>query len=216
MTERSLSSKSFDFSGNDLDELINLFSVPMHSHCQRVAICSAIIGGHVDKPLYPSGVSTREKFEVLLHLGGTCHDVGKLLFPTIGPNAADYLQHPVMGAQLLEKYKDKLFSSEEQALMVIEIVRCHHEKPDGSGFPSGLCLRDIPLTAGICAAADFLDHIAYPLENFAEYSGAVLKKIKKRTNKGFSENIGVLVGKAWPQLVAQYSHWNERLRPRRR
>jgi HD-GYP domain-containing protein (c-di-GMP phosphodiesterase class II) len=43
--------------------------------------------------------------------------------------------------------------------MVIEAVHCHHEQPNGEGFPHGLKSKNIPLLAGICAIADSLDHI---------------------------------------------------------
>jgi HD-GYP domain-containing protein (c-di-GMP phosphodiesterase class II) len=58
-------------------------------------------------------------------------------------------EHPRLGAQLVMK-----FPSLELALPVI---RYHHERWDGAGYPLGIARRDIPLVARIFAVVDALE-----------------------------------------------------------
>jgi diguanylate cyclase (GGDEF)-like protein len=60
--------------------------------------------------------------------------------------------HPVVGAEILERVRFPY--------PVAPIVRAHHEKWDGSGYPSGLKGEDIPIGARILAAVDCLDALA--------------------------------------------------------
>jgi len=60
--------------------------------------------------------------------------------------------HPVVGAEILERVKFPY--------PVVPIVRSHHEKWDGSGYPQGLKGEQIPIGARILAAVDCLDALA--------------------------------------------------------
>src|ERR1700683_1106133 len=60
--------------------------------------------------------------------------------------------HPVVGAEILEQV--------DFPYPVVPIVRAHHEKWDGSGYPSGLQGEAIPIGARILAAVDCLDALA--------------------------------------------------------
>src|SRR5439155_1743442 len=60
--------------------------------------------------------------------------------------------HPVVGAEILERVRFPY--------PVVPIVRAHHEKWDGSGYPFGLKGTDIPIGARILSAVDFLDAMA--------------------------------------------------------
>src|SRR5262249_37073402 len=60
--------------------------------------------------------------------------------------------HPIVGAEILEQV--------DFPYPVVPIVRTHHEKWDGSGYPSGLQGEDIPIGARILAAVDCLDALA--------------------------------------------------------
>jgi diguanylate cyclase (GGDEF)-like protein/putative nucleotidyltransferase with HDIG domain len=86
------------------------------------------------------------------------HDIGKLGVPEhilLKPgklSADEYLKiqkHPAIGAKILGPV--------EFPWPVAAMVRCHHEKWDGSGYPDGLAGRDIPLGARILAIADVYD-----------------------------------------------------------
>ncbi len=94
-----------------------------------------------------------------LEYGFLLHDFGKIGIPDSildkpGPLDADELgvmqRHPLIGAELLAGVP--LLAGEG-----LEIVRCHHERWDGSGYPFGLAKAEIPLGARLFAVADALD-----------------------------------------------------------
>jgi putative nucleotidyltransferase with HDIG domain len=93
-----------------------------------------------------------------LHRGGLLHDVGKIGVPAaiLDKPAALTLEetaivqaHPVVGARILEPMA--VFAD------VIDIVRHHHERFDGRGYPDRLVGEDIPLLARVTAVADVYD-----------------------------------------------------------
>lgn len=90
--------------------------------------------------------------------GALLHDIGKLGVPEyvllkpgrLTEDEFDKIKmHPSIGAAILEPV--------EFPWPVIPIVRHHHEKWDGTGYPDGLKGEDIPLTARIMAVADVYD-----------------------------------------------------------
>jgi putative nucleotidyltransferase with HDIG domain len=94
----------------------------------------------------------------LAHLCGLVHDIGKVGLPPgllekPGPLTLEERrqmeEHPVIGERILAKVDDY-----EQ---IAEIVRHHHERVDGHGYPDGLSGEEIPLTARIIAVADAYD-----------------------------------------------------------
>jgi len=89
------------------------------------------------------------------------HDIGKLAVPEyilskpgkLTPEEfAKMKVHPIVGAEIIEQV--------QFPYPVAPIVRAHHEKWDGSGYPFGLKGPDIPLGARILTAVDFLDALA--------------------------------------------------------
>jgi HD-GYP domain-containing protein (c-di-GMP phosphodiesterase class II) len=96
-----------------------------------------------------------------LELAGLVHDVGKIQVPAeilskpgrlTDLERALVKQHPVVGARLLDGIE---FEWPIQA-----IIRQHHERMDGSGYPEGLKGDDILLEARIIAVADTLEAMA--------------------------------------------------------
>jgi response regulator RpfG family c-di-GMP phosphodiesterase len=94
-----------------------------------------------------------------LEYGFLLHDMGKIAIPDhilekAGPlNAAEWhlmQAHPTIGAEILSD----VTLLEGQG---IDVVRSHHERWDGGGYPDGLAGADIPLGARIFALADALD-----------------------------------------------------------
>lgn len=90
--------------------------------------------------------------------GFLLHDIGKVGIPeTIlgkpGPLTDDEWSvmrtHPVIGAQIVEPMR---FLGE-----AVQIIRCHHERFDGQGYPGGIGGDDIPLAARIFAVVDSFD-----------------------------------------------------------
>jgi putative nucleotidyltransferase with HDIG domain len=97
----------------------------------------------------------------ILNVAGLLHDIGKigirdeiLLKPgRLNSEEFDIIkQHPVIGADIMDHMG--LWHREKQ------IVRCHHERFDGSGYPDRLKGEDIPLLARILSIADVYDAIA--------------------------------------------------------
>jgi HD-GYP domain-containing protein (c-di-GMP phosphodiesterase class II) len=93
-----------------------------------------------------------------IEFGFLLHDVGKvavpdaILFKADGLTDEEYAliaRHPVIGAEIL---RDVSFLGEAKL-----VVRHHHERWDGAGYPDGLYGDDIPLAARIFAVADTLD-----------------------------------------------------------
>ena len=93
-----------------------------------------------------------------LRRGGVLHDVGKIGVPDAilfkpGPLTPDewkvMREHPVIGERICQPLKSL------QA--VLPIIRHHHERWNGSGYPDGLAGQAIPLTARILQVADVFD-----------------------------------------------------------
>jgi diguanylate cyclase (GGDEF)-like protein/putative nucleotidyltransferase with HDIG domain len=89
------------------------------------------------------------------------HDIGKLAVPEyiiskpgkLTPEEFDKMKiHPVVGAEILERVSFPY--------PVVPIVRSHHEKFDGTGYPDGLRGEEIPIGARILSAVDCLDALA--------------------------------------------------------
>src|SRR3984885_7295633 len=96
-----------------------------------------------------------------LRAASVLHDIGKLAVSEqiiskpgkLTPDEFEKMKiHPVVGAEILEQV--------EFPYPVVPIVRAHHEKWDGSGYPSGLKRQEIPIGARILAAVDCLDALA--------------------------------------------------------
>ncbi|PYT03940.1 MAG: hypothetical protein DMF60_16850 [Acidobacteria bacterium] len=95
-----------------------------------------------------------------LKAGALLHDVGKIAVPDYILNkpgkltAAEFEKmkiHTVVGAQILERVNFPY--------PVVPIVRHHHERWDGRGYPDGLKAEQIPLTARILTVADCFDAV---------------------------------------------------------
>ena len=118
-------------------------------HSDRVSEFSVLIGEHMG--LDEATIHT-------LRIGGLFHDIGKIGIPDSillkesKLNDEEYSQiknHPTIGAHMIgdsDIFKD-----------IIPIVKHHHERYDGKGYPSQLSGENIPLTARITAVSDTFD-----------------------------------------------------------
>ena len=96
-----------------------------------------------------------------LKAASVLHDIGKLAVPEhiiskpgkLTPEEFEKMKiHPIVGAEILEQV--------HFPYPVVPIVRAHHEKWDGSGYPFGLAGEEIPVGARILTAVDCLDALA--------------------------------------------------------
>lgn len=118
-------------------------------HCQRLATYSVALGMAL-------GLSKPEL--VALYRGGYLHDIGKVAVPDsvlfkTGPlNEQEWVimqSHTVKGEEICKPMKS--------LAPVLPIIRNHHEKWDGSGYPDGLVGEQTPLLARILQVADVYD-----------------------------------------------------------
>jgi putative two-component system response regulator len=118
-------------------------------HVERVsAYCSAI----------GRGVGVDAEGLAALYVGGVVHDLGKIGIPDHilnkpGKLTADEMniikRHPLIGYDILKPLRT--FRN------VLPIVRWHHERPNGTGYPDGLKGDGLPLLPRIAAVADCFD-----------------------------------------------------------
>jgi len=130
-------------------------------HCQRLAAYAVALG--VELGLTKDELTALEK-------GGYLHDIGKVGIPdaillkpsALTPEEFEIMkQHPIVG--------DRLCGELRSLRKVRPIVRHHHERLDGSGYPDRLQGRDIPLLAQIMGAVDVFD----ALTTARPYKGAL-------------------------------------------
>jgi putative nucleotidyltransferase with HDIG domain len=123
-----------------------------HDHLQRVRVYAVGIG----EELGMTGVELEA-----LRAAALLHDIGKIAVPEFiiskpGKLTPEEFQkmkvHPVVGAEILERVRFPF--------PVAPIVRAHHEKWDGTGYPAGLQREEIPLGARILSVVDCLDALA--------------------------------------------------------
>src|SRR3984957_12962633 len=123
-----------------------------HAHLQRVRVYAI----EVAKELGIKGTELEA-----LHAAALLHDIGKLAVPEhiiskpgrLTPEEFEKMKiHTIVGAEILERVRFPY--------PVVPIVRAHHEKWDGSGYPFGLKGNQIPIGARILSAVDFLDALA--------------------------------------------------------
>ncbi len=121
-------------------------------HLQRVRIYAMELAREL--------MLTEDETEAL-RAASVLHDIGKLAVPEhiiskpgkLTPEEFEKMKiHPIVGAEILEQV--------DFPYPVVPIVRAHHEKWDGSGYPNGLQGEDIPIGARILAAVDCLDALA--------------------------------------------------------
>ena len=119
---------------------------------------SAAVARYTREMATELGLSPEE--QELLHTAGLFHDIGKFIFPDSILFAATGLtreqyeivrRHPEVGADLIAEI--------DGYGPVAKIVRHHHERIDGEGYPWGLAGNQIPLGARIIAIADVYDVI---------------------------------------------------------
>src|ERR1700730_5051604 len=118
-------------------------------HCERLAANAAELGRHLGMD---------EDSVLALRRGGYLHDLGKIAVPdeilkkgsNLGPEEWGIMkQHPVTGENVCKPLKS--------LRLVLPIIRHHHEHSDGSGYPDGLRMSEIPLLPRVLQVVDVYD-----------------------------------------------------------
>src|SRR3984957_3651237 len=137
-----------------------------------------------------------------LRAASVLHDIGKLAVPEhiiskpgkLTPEEFEKMKiHPIVGAEILEQV--------DFPYPVVPIVRAHHEKWDGSGYPAGLAGEAIPIGARILAAVDCLDALAsdrqyrkaWPLDE-------AMARVAAESGKSFDPKVVSILGRRYVEL----------------
>jgi diguanylate cyclase (GGDEF)-like protein/putative nucleotidyltransferase with HDIG domain len=164
-----------------------------HEHLQRVRVYAI----EVAKELGVSGPELEA-----LHAAALLHDIGKLAVPEhiiskpgrLSPEEFEKMKiHTLVGAEILERVRFPY--------PVVPIVRAHHEKWDGSGYPLGLKGAEIPIGARILSAVDYLDALA----SDRQYRRAlplkdVMQKLASESGKSFDPKVVDVLQKRYEHL----------------
>lgn len=164
-----------------------------HDHLQRVQIYAVEIGRRL-------GLD-RNELEAL-RTASVLHDIGKLGVPEhiiskpgrLTPEEFAKVQaHPALGAEILERV--------HFPYGVVPIVRCHHERWDGSGYPDGLKGSDIPVGARILSVVDCFDALASDRQyRKAMPADKVIETIRQRAGKDFDPRVVEMLAEQYPEL----------------
>ncbi len=164
-----------------------------HDHLERVRSYAVEIGKQM-------GVSELEL--EALRAAALLHDIGKLAVPEhiinkpgrLTPEEFEKMKiHPSVGGQILERVNFPY--------PVVPIVRSHHERWDGTGYPDGLVGEQIPVGARILAAVDCLDALisdrqyrrAIPLEE-------AMREIVRLSGSHFDPRVVEILERQYPDL----------------
>jgi HD-GYP domain-containing protein (c-di-GMP phosphodiesterase class II) len=144
-------------------ELRRSYMATVRALSNAVEARDAYTGKHAER-VAAYGLEIARKFpeELILtpelEFGFLLHDVGKVAIPDAilyKPGALDehertlMSRHPVIGSEIVQGIE---FLAE-----AADVVRSHHERWDGTGYPDHLAREDIPLAARVFAVADVLD-----------------------------------------------------------
>jgi len=164
-----------------------------HTHLQRVRTYAVEIARMLNLP--------DEQIEAL-RAAALLHDIGKLAVPEHIINKPGKLTteefekmkvHPIIGAEILERVAFPY--------PVAPIVRSHHERWDGSGYPEGLAAEQIPIGARILSAVDCLDALA----SHRQYRPAVplveaMAKVKEMSGTWFDPQVIEILERNYVEL----------------
>ena len=176
-------------------------------HCQRVAFFACVLADSM-------GMDAQSLF--WFRLGALLHDIGKIIVPTEVLNKAGDLtheewaimkRHPEAGLELVA---DIDFPGDVRA-----IIRNHHERWDGSGYPDGLKGEQIPFAARILCVADVYDALTTARSYRDSLTHARAAEVMRASTGQFDPGLlesflgwasnTIIPGRQTPQNVAAFS-----------
>jgi putative nucleotidyltransferase with HDIG domain len=161
-------------------------------HALQVARLSWLVGREL-------GLN-EEELEWLVH-GALLHDLGKIgvadaILEKLGPLTEEewkvVKRHPEVGARMIEPL--------ESLSGALPVIRHHHERPDGSGYPDGLEGDEIPLGARILAVVDAYDVMVRRLYRSERYGSKstpaeALKELRGEAGRQFDVRVVEAMGR---------------------
>ena len=177
-----------------------------HDHLQRVQLYAMEVGKDL-------GLSELELDA--LRAAATLHDIGKLAVPESIISKPGKLTraefdkmkiHPVVGAEILERVNFPY--------PVVPIVRAHHERWDGNGYPYGLKGAEIPIGARILSAVDCLDALA----SDRQYRRALpldeaMQRVASEAGTAFDPDVVAVLQKRYRELEARAKALSDEPKP---
>ena len=149
-----------------------------HGHCERLSEYSTRLGEYLGLP---------EDQITALRRGGVVHDIGKVAVPDailLKPGRLTeeewkvMREHPTVGERICAPLKS--------FRLVLPIIRHHHEKYDGSGYPDGLRGDAIPVAARVLQIVDVYDALTNERPYKKAFSTAdALQTMKEEVAKGW-------------------------------
>ena len=149
-------------------------------HCERLALMGVSIG-------LAMGLEIGSL--LVLYRGGYLHDIGKIGIPDsilfkpgklTAEEWATMRSHTTRGAEICQHMKT--------LKPVLPLIRHHHERWDGSGYPDGLRADEIPVLARILQIADIYDALISPRPYKNAYSpDEALGTIQEETERGWRD-----------------------------
>jgi putative nucleotidyltransferase with HDIG domain len=164
-----------------------------HDHLERVEVYAVEVGKELNL--------SEPELEAL-RASALLHDIGKLAVPEyiiskpgkLTPEEFEKMKiHPVVGAEILEQVRFPY--------AVAPIVRAHHEKWDGTGYPDGISGEQIPIGARILSAVDCLDALA----SDRQYRRALpldeaIKIVEQEAGKAFDPRVVEVLARRYVEL----------------
>jgi putative two-component system response regulator len=158
-----------------------------HGHCERLSDYAVQLGQQLALPSDDLRALRR---------AGYLHDLGKIAVPEaillkpgpLTPEEASIMRlHPVVGERICRPLRS--------LRLVLPIIRHHHERWDGSGYPDGLAGESIPLTARILQIVDVFDALVVDRPYRASLSRAdATQVLQEEARKGWYD----------PAVVAEF------------
>jgi putative two-component system response regulator len=172
-------------------------------HCERLTRYGVALGAHL-------GLDDEQR--IALHRGGYLHDLGKVGVPDAvllkdGPLTPDERatmeRHPVIG--------DTLCGEMRSLEAVRPIVRHHHERVDGTGYPDHLRGDEIPLLASVIGVVDAYDAMTTARPYKAPGSPeAACRGLLEDVAKGWRD-AALVAGFVQLQQAGAFTEWEKRL-----
>jgi diguanylate cyclase (GGDEF)-like protein/putative nucleotidyltransferase with HDIG domain len=166
-----------------------------HKHLQRLRVFAVAIAQELGLP--------EDQVEAL-RAAALLHDIGKLAVPEhiinkpgkLTPEEFEKMKiHPIVGAEILERVAFPC--------PVAPIVRAHHERWDGTGYPDGLKAEEIPIGARVLTVVDCLDAIASDRQyRIALPLDAAMEKVVALSGTAFDPKVVAILQRRYLELEA--------------
>ena len=171
-------------------------------HCERLALIGVSLG-------FAMGLELASL--LALYRGGYLHDVGKvgipdsILFKPGKLTASEWVvmrSHCTRGEEICRHMKS--------LAPVLPIIRHHHERWDGTGYPDGLAGEQIPLLARIMQIADIYDALISPRPYKPAFSpDEALRLIGDETSRGWRDpELVSLFFKLHPDVISNIGEYS--------